>query len=195
MKYLFIIALEKEAKVIANHYNLNKIDDNYYKKDNIELLITDISRNGITSSLIDYIYKYNINIKDYTMINFGMVGSNNLKINDVYMVDKSYGYNFDLTLFDSPLYVAPYSPYQMDVIENIDKVNCYTSDSFVTSTNLKEDALFDMELNSIVTFPFKKKYSIKVISDSLSDKEFNKFEFDKSLNKIYEIIDKIIADN
>lgn len=195
MKYLFVIALKKEAEVIAKHYNLEKIEDNYYKNDNIELIITDISRNGITSALVNLIYDYNINLKEYTLINFGMVGSNNLKINDVYLVDKSYGYNFDLTPFGDPLYKAPYSPYQMDLINDVNKVNCYTSDSFVTSTNIKEDALFDMELNSIVTFPFKKKYSIKVISDSLSDKEFNKFNFDSSLNKIYEIIDKIIAEN
>ena len=34
MKYLFIIAMKKEADDIINHYKLDKIDDNYYKKDN-----------------------------------------------------------------------------------------------------------------------------------------------------------------
>ena len=194
MKYLFVIAMEKEAKIIIENYKLKKINDNYYKKDNLELLITDITRNGVTSSLINLIYKYNIDLRTYTLINVGLVGSNNLKINDVYMVNKSYGYNFDLTPFGDPLYKAPYSPYEMDIIDSEKKVNCYTSDSFVTSTSVLEDALFDMELNSIITFPFKKKYSIKVVSDSLNDKEYNEFNFDKSLPKIYEIINKIIAE-
>ena len=194
MKYLFVIALEKEAKIIKEHYNLVEITNNYYKKDNIELIITDISRNGITGSLINLLYDYDIDYRNYTMINVGMVGSNNLRINDVYMVNNSYGYNFDLTPFGDPLYKAPYSPYKMDILENEKLADCYTSDSFVTSTDIKTDALFDMELNSIVTFPFKKKYSIKVISDSLNDKEFNEFKFDKSLPKIYEIVNKIIAE-
>ena len=194
MKYLFVIALEKEAKIIKEHYNLDEITNNYYKKDNIELIITDISRNGITGSLINLLYDYDIDYRNYTMINVGMVGSNNLRINDVYMVNNSYGYNFDLTPFGDPLYKAPYSPYKMDILENEKLADCYTSDSFVTSTDIKTDALFDMELNSIVTFPFKKKYSIKVISDSLNDKEFNEFKFDKSLPKIYEIVNKIIAE-
>ena len=194
MKYLFVIAMEKEANVIINHYNLKKISDNYYKKDNLELIITDITRNGITSSLINYIYDNNINLREYTLINVGLAGSNSLKINDVYMVDKSYGYNFDLTPFGNPLYEAPYSPYEMDIIDNEKKANCYTSDSFVTKTSIEEDALFDMELNSIITFPFNKKYAIKIISDSLNDNEYNEFNFDKSLTKIYEIINKIITD-
>lgn len=194
MKYLFVIALKKEAEIIIDHYNLNKITDNYYKKDNIELLITDISRNGITACLSNYIIDNNIDIRDYTMINIGMVGSNNLKINDVYMVNESLGYHFDLTPFGDPLYKAPYSPYKMDVLNNEKVAKCYTSDGFVTNTNIKEDSLFDMELNSIVTFPFKKKYSIKVISDSLNNSEFDKFEFNESLPKIYELIDKIITE-
>ena len=57
MKYLFVIAMKKEANDLINHYKLNKIDDKYYKKYNIELVITDISRNGITTSLINLMYK------------------------------------------------------------------------------------------------------------------------------------------
>ncbi len=194
MKYLFVIAMQKEAKDIIKHYNLEKINENYYKKDNIELIITDISRNGVTSSLIELLYKYKLNYNEYTMINIGMVGSNNLSINNVYLVDQSYGYNFDLTPFGDPLYHAPYSPFKMDTIKDAEKANCYTSDGFVLQTKIKEDALFDMELNSIITFPFNKKYSIKVVSDSLNNKEYDNFSFEKSLPKIYELIDKIIAE-
>ncbi len=194
MKYLFVIAMEKEAKDIIKHYGLNKIDNNYYQFDNISLVVTDISRNGVTSSLVDLIYKHKLNYKDYTMINIGMTGSNNLPVGSVFLVDKSYGYNFDLTPFGDPLYQAPYSPYKMDEIKGVKKINCYTSDGFVLKTNIKDDALFDMELNSIITFPFKKKYSIKVVSDSLNNKTYSNFKFDNELPKVYAIIDQIITE-
>ncbi len=150
MEYLFVIAMKKEAKEIIKYYKLNKIDNNYYKRDNINLVITDISRNGVTSSLVSLLYKYKLDYKKYTMINVGMAGSNNLKVGSVFLIDKSYGYNFDLTPFGDPLYKAPYSPYKMDKIKGVKSVNCYTSDGFVLKTNIKEDALFDMELNSII---------------------------------------------
>ena len=51
-----------------------------------------------------------------------------------------------------------------------------------------------MELNSIITFPFKKKYAIKVVSDSLNNKTYSNFKFDETLLKIYEIVDDIMAE-
>lgn len=194
MKYLFVIAMQKEANEIINHYKLDKIDNNYYKNNNINLIITDITRNGITSSLINLLYKYKLNYKDYIMINIGMVGSNNLPVGNVYLVNKSYGYNFDLTPFNDPLYSAPYSPFKMDEIKNIKKVDCYTSDGFVLNTNIKKDALFDMELNSIITFPFKRKYSIKIVSDTLNKEAYNNFNLNDALLEVYEIIDQIITE-
>lgn len=192
MKYLFVIAMKKEAGDIINHYKLDKIDDNYYKKDNLELIITDVSRNGITSALVNLIYKYNINYKDYTVINIGMVGSNNLKVGEVVMATKSLGYHFDLTPFGDLLYHALNSPFNLEKIDNIKEATCYTSDGFVLETNIKEDAIFDMELNAIVNFPFKKYYSIKVVSDSLNNKEYNNFNYKEALIKIIKVIDKII---
>lgn len=192
MKYLFIIAMKKEASDIINHYKLDKIDDNYYKKDNLELVTTDVSRNGITSTLVNLIYKYNINYKDYVAINIGMVGSNNLKVGEVVMATKSLGYHFNLTPFGDPLYHALNSPFILEKVCNVKSATCYTSDGFVLETGIKEDAIFDMELNAIVNFPFKKYYSIKVVSDSLNNKEYNNFDYQKSLEEIIKVIDKII---
>lgn len=192
MKYLFIIAMEKEASDIIEHYKLNKIDDNYYKRDNLELVITDVSRNGITSALVNLNCKYNINYKDYIAINIGMVGSNNLKVGEVVMATKSFGYHFNLTSFGDPLYHALNSPFDLEKVDGIKNVTCYTSDGFVLETNIKEDAIFDMELNAIVNFPFKKYYSIKVVSDSLNNNEYNKFNYKKALEEIIKVIDRII---
>ena len=195
MKILFVVAMDRESNKFIKDYKLNKIADNYYKNGDLELLITSFGRNAVTSSLSNLIYDYNIDIRNYVMINFGMVGSNNLKIGDVVMIDKSYGYNIDVTMFGNSLYEGPYSPYQLDKLDNIKTVNCYTSDGFVLETDIKESVVFDMELNSIITFPFKKKYSIKVVSDSLDNKAFDEFNYDDYLPKIYEFIDGIIKES
>ena len=176
MKYLFVIAMDKEAKKLIEYYNLKK-EKNIYKKDNIELIITDISRNGIIKSLLT------IDTKDKIIINVGFVGSNNIKIGEVIQVDKSYGYHFDLTPFGTPKYIAPNSPYEIDKIKNLKSIDCYTSDGFVTSTNIKEDAIFDMELNAITLFPHKKLYSIKIVSDNLNSKSYQEFDYDKAIQK------------
>lgn len=194
MKYLFVVAMEKEANDIINYYKLDKIYNNYYKRDKVELIITNISRNGIISSLIWLSNNYKLNYDEYIMINVGMVGSNNLKIGSVLMVENSYGYHFDLTPFGDKLYHAANSPFKMDTIDNINKVDCYTSDGFVTKTDIKEDVIFDMELNAIVNFPFKKQYSIKIVSDSLNDNEYNNFSFNDATKDIFYITDKIIQD-
>ena len=188
MKYLFVIAMEKEAKKLIEYYNLKK-EKNIYKKDNIELIITDISRNGIIKSLLT------IDTKDKIIINVGFVGSNNINIGEVIQVDKSYGYHFDLTPFGTPKYIAPNSPYEIDKIKNLKSIDCYTSDGFVTSTNIKEDAIFDMELNAITLFPHKKLYSIKIVSDNLNSKSYQEFDYDKAIQKTIEYVDKIIKDS
>lgn len=192
MKVLFVVAMDREAIRFAKDYKLNKVSDNYYKRDNIELLITTVTRNAVTSSLSNLIYDYNIDIRNYVMVNFGMVGSNNLPVGSVIMVDKSYGYNIDMTMFGNSLYDGPYSPYSLDKLKGKKYCDCYTSDGFVLETDIKQDVVFDMELNSIITFPFKKKYSIKVVSDSLDNDAFDNFNYDDHLPKVYKLIDEII---
>ena len=188
MKYLIVTAMEKEAKKIINYYNLEKIN-NIYKKNNIELIITDITRNGIVKSLL------NIDTKDKVIINVGFVGSNNISVGEIVQVNKSYGYHFDLTPFGDELYCAPNSPYEIDKLNDLKSIDCYTSDGFVTSTNIKEDAIFDMELNSITLFPHKKLYSIKIVSDCLNVESYKDFDYDKSIKESIKYIDKIIKEN
>lgn len=194
MNYLFVIAMKKEAEKIIEHYALKKVNDNYYKQNNIELIITDVSRNGITNTLVNMLYKYNLDYKNYVMINVGMVGSNNLSVGQIISVSQSFGYHFNLTPFGDPLYHSLNSPFKLNEIKGIKQVKCFTSDGFVTKTSIKEDAVFDMELNAIVNFPFKKHYSIKIISDSLNDNEYNNFNYDDKIKEILKITDGIIQD-
>ena len=185
MNFLFVIAMEKEAKEITQYYDLKK-EGNIYKKNNIELVITNITRNGIVKSLIG------IDTSDKIIINVGFVGSNNINVGEVVQVDKSYGYHFDLTPFGDKLYHAPNSPYEVDKLNDLKSVDCYTSDGFVTSTNIKEDVIFDMELNSITLFPHKKLYSIKIVSDCLCALAYKDFDYDKAIKECIKYIDKII---
>ena len=185
MNFLFVIAMEKEANKIIEYYNLKK-EENIYRKGNIELVITDFTRNGIVKSLIG------IDTSDKIIINVGFVGSNNLDVGSVVQVDRSFGYHFDLTPFGDALYYAPNSPYELDKIDDLRSVDCYTSDGFVTSTNLIDDAIFDMELNILTVFPHKKLFSIKIVSDNLNTDEYEDFDYDVAIGSCIKYVDKII---
>src|SRR5574344_2640302 len=142
MNFLFVIAMKKEALDVVREYNLEKIDNCFYKNKNMSLIITDIGRNSITASLLNLILKYNYELLNSIIINIGLVGSNKLEVGKVCLVNNSFGYHFDLTPFGDKLYYANYSPIKLDVIDNIDSYDCYTSDSFVLKTDIKEPVLF-----------------------------------------------------
>ena len=188
MDFLFIIAMQKEANKIIEHYNLKK-ENNIYKNKNISLVITDVGRNNVTTSLIDILPILN----DTTIINIGLVGSNNLNIGEIIQVDKNYGYHFDLTPFGDKLYHTKNSPFELNTIENLKKIDCYTSDGFVQKTDIKETCTFDMELNAIVQFPHKNIHSIKIVSDTLSAEKYNEFNYDKAIKQALIYSDKIIS--
>ena len=188
MNILFVIAMQKEANKIIEHYNLKK-ENNIYKNKNISLIITDVGRNNVVTSLINIIPI----LKNTTIINIGFVGSNNLDIGEIIQIDKNYGYHFDLTPFGDKLYHTKNSPYQLNTIENLKKTDCYTSDGFVQQTNIKETCAFDMELNAIVQFPHKDIYSIKIVSDTLNAKKYSEFNYDKAIEQALEYSDKIIS--
>lgn len=193
MNILLVCAMEKEANVFIKHYNLNKVKDNFYNNGNISLIVTDISRNGVVSSLVTLSKYYDL--ENSIIINIGLVGSNNLEIGDIVCINNSYGYHFDLTPFGDPIYYAPFSPYKLDTINTIKNIDCYTSDGFVLNTNITDACVFDMELNAIVLFPHKKIYAIKVVSDTLNKDLYNEFDYDKSLNNCIKYVDKIIKDS
>lgn len=190
LKILFVIAMEKEAKELIKNYKLEKVNDKFYQKDELSLIITGISRNNVTLSLLELSKYYDL--ENSILINVGFVGSNNLNIGDVILVNKSYGYHFDLTPFGDPLYHNAYSPYQLNTIESFKLLDCYTSDGFVTKTSIKEDTIFDMELNSIILFPHKKIYSIKIVSDTLDENRYSNFNYDKGIADSIDSINRII---
>ena len=191
MNILFVIAMKKEANEIIKHYNLEKQKENFYKKNNISLIITDVGRNNVTKTLLELTKTYNM--EDSIIINIGLAGSNNLNIGSIIEINKNYGYHFDLTPFGDKLYHTTNSPYKLNTINELKQIDCYTSDGFVQQTNIKETCVFDMELNAITLFPHKKLHSIKIVSDTLDASKYNEFDYDKSIQESLTISDKIIS--
>ncbi len=191
MNILFVIAMQKEANKIIEHYNLTKQKENFYQKENISLVITDVGRNNVTKTLLELLNTYNM--KDSIIINIGLAGSNNLNIGEIIEVNNNYGYHFDLTPFGDKLYHTTNSPYKLDTINELKQIDCYTSDGFVQQTNIKETCVFDMELNTITLFPHKKIHSIKIVSDTLDASRYNEFNYDESIKSSLIYSDKIIS--
>ena len=185
-KVLFVIAMEKEAKDIAKKLELNEIKNdkhnNYnskiYRKDNISLLITGIGKQQTAINLTQYLENNKENIPD-TIINIGYVGSTNTKIGAWVSVDKIYNYEWN---------IPGEQRYSIDgfedkngiikVIKNkqVKVLPCYSAESFVTSTDIKDDVIFDMELHSIYLvcqmYNIKELISLKKVSDNLSLEDY-----------------------
>lgn len=95
------------------------------------------------------------------IINFGYVGSNNIPIGTEIKISlcKLYHPNVE---YNEPVYKLK------------GNIPCYTSNDFVLETNIKEPCVFDMELAYILALGFKRVESIKIVSDNLSLKQYEK---------------------
>lgn len=174
-KILFVIAMEKEAKDIAKKLELRKIKNNtkIYRKDNISLLITGIGKQQTAINLTQYLENNKDNIPDI-IINVGYVGSTNSKIGTWVSVDKIYNYEWDIP-GEQKYSIDRFKDFSIIKVLHKDSVKilpCYSAESFVTSTNIKDDVIFDMELHSIYVicqiYNIKELISLKKVSDNLS---------------------------
>ena len=208
-KVLFVIAMEKEAKDIAKKLELNEIKNdkhnNYnskiYRKDNISLLITGIGKQQTAINLTQYLENNKENFPD-TIINVGYVGSTNTKIGAWVSVDKIYNYEWN---------IPGEQRYSIDgfkdkngiikVIKNkqVKVLPCYSAESFVTSTDITEDVIFDMELHSIYLvcqmYNIKELISLKKVSDNLSLEDYyNNIDMKKvmELESCLELLDNFV---
>lgn len=99
--------------------------------------------------------------KNIKILNFGYVGSNNLAIGSEIKVGKCKLYH-------------PNVEYKEEEFILDGNITCYTSNDFVLETKIKEPCVFDMELVYILALGFKKVESIKIVSDNLSLKQYEK---------------------
>ena len=208
-KVLFVIAMEKEAKDVARKLELNEIkndkNNNYkskiFRKENISLLITGIGKQQTAINLTQYLENNKENIPD-TIINVGYVGSTNTKIGAWVSVDKIYNYEWN---------IPGEQRYSIDgfkdnngiikVIKNkqVKVLPCYSAESFVTSTDIKDDVIFDMELHSIYLvcqmYNIKELISLKKVSDNLSLEDYyNNIDMKKvmELESCLELLDNFV---
>lgn len=177
-KILFVIAMEKEAEEIANTLKLEKVENckKLFKKDNISLLITGIGKQQTAINLTKYLENNKNNLPDI-IINIGYAGSTNTKIGTWVNVNKSYNYEWNIP--GEQRYEI--DGFTQDKLKNIDAkiehLPCYSAESFVTSTDIKEDVLFDMELHSIYLICCMygiDLISLKKVSDNLNLDDYYK---------------------
>ncbi|MEF2932542.1 MAG: hypothetical protein U0O43_06710 [Clostridia bacterium] len=170
-KILFVIAMQKEATKIAKELTLKQITENQYSRDNITLIITGVGKQQTAMSLVSYLENNKENKPDI-IINMGYAGSTNSKIGQWVNVNKSYNYEWNIPGEEKYTIIG----YDKEKISTLDNANikilpCYSAESFVTSTDIKEDVVFDMELHSIYMICCKydiELISLKKVSDNLS---------------------------
>lgn len=170
-KILFVIAMQKEATKIAEELTLKQITENQYSRDNITLIITGVGKQQTAMSLVSYLENNEENKPDI-IINMGYAGSTNSEIGQWVNVNASYNYEWNIPGEERYTIIG----YDREKISTLDNANikilpCYSAESFVTSTDIKEDVVFDMELHSIYMICCKydiELISLKKVSDNLS---------------------------
>jgi len=166
---LFICAMEKEAKQIAQKLEMEEIKKNLYENKNKRLLITGIGKQFTAINLTQYICE---NSKPDLIINIGYAGSTDIPIGKWVNISRVYNYEWGIPGEEKYVMLAGGSQ-KLEILENskIEQVECYSSESFVTETNIDEHVAFDMELHSISLICDLYKIpllSLKKISDNLS---------------------------
>lgn len=172
-KVLFVIAMEKEAISIAENLKLNKVNENTFCNENINLIITGIGKQRTAISLTKYLEN---NEKPDVIINVGYAGSTDAKIGTWVNVNNSF--NYEWQILDEEKYSLKGLDSRILIDrEKIINMPCYSAESFVTKTDIMESVLFDMELHSI--YIICQMYgicliSLKKVSDNLCLDEYYK---------------------
>ena len=170
-KILFICAMEKEAKQIAEKLEMVEIENNIFENSekNIRLLITGIGKQLTAINLTQYLCN---NIKPDLIVNVGYAGSTDIEIGKWVNISRVYNYEWEIPGEEKYVMLNGGSQ-KLELLENdeIEKVECYSSESFVTETDIEEHVAFDMELHSISLICDLNEIellSLKKISDNLS---------------------------
>lgn len=204
---LFVIAMEKEAKNIAEKLKLDKFNsigiDNLkiYRKNNISLLITGIGKQQTAINLTQYLDN-NKEHKPDVIINIGYVGSTNTKIGTWVNVNKIYNYEWNIP-GEQRYSIEGFKDFDENaernnssiiktLNNNIKVLPCYSAECFVTNTDIKDDVIFDMELHSIYLvcqmYNINELISLKKVSDNLSLKDYY---LNIDMNEVMELVSSL----
>ena len=187
----------KESKRIAEKLQLQQESETVWRKDNVTLLISGIGKQRTAIALTKYFCE---NEKADLIVNIGYAGSTDIQIGKWVSIDHSYNYEWFIPGEEKYSFLD-YGNKDLEVIENpaVEKVSCYSAESFVTETEIKEHVAFDMELHSVVVIGDMLNIpvmSLKKISDNLSLDDYYKqignnadvFELDSSVELLADVI-------
>ena len=197
MKNILIhCAMKKEGEQIARLLNLvekkkkedefNNIITTFEGKQNetkIILLITGIGKQKTAIGLTKYLCE---NDKPDLIINIGYAGSTSAKIGSWVSINKSYNLEWDIT-GEQKYSMDDLGGQDLVIIEELEKLPCYSAECFVNNTDIKENVIFDMELHSVslladlYNIPL---ISLKKVSDNLSMDDYYKTVEDNKLMEL-----------
>lgn len=100
--------------------------------------------------------------KDTPIHNVGYAGSNSIPVGTRCRIGKVRSWHPAASYIDSSYQLSGDTP-------------CFTSSDFVTSSDVSEPCVFDMELAYILALGFTNVVAEKVVSDNLSEKEYERF--------------------
>ena len=210
MKNILIhCAMKKEGEQIARLLNLvekkkkedefNNIITTFEGKQNetkIILLITGIGKQKTAIGLTKYLCE---NDKPDLIINIGYAGSTSAKIGSWVSINKSYNLEWDIT-GEQKYSMDDLGGQDLVIIEELEKLPCYSAECFVNNTDIKENVIFDMELHSVslladlYNIPL---ISLKKVSDNLSMDDYYKTVEDNRLMELessVKYIEKFLKD-
>ena len=127
-----------------------------------KVLITGVGGANAVKTLIGYENPY-----DMDVLNVGYAGSNSLDVGTRVQVSIVNTHKYNVQFDEEGV--------ELDRIsDDLPAVPCYTASDFVTKTKVKDPAVFDMELAYLAALGFRKLYSIKVVSDKLNVKQYER---------------------
>lgn len=189
--------MKKESKKIVEKLNLEQINEELFRKENITLLLSGIGKQRTAISLTKYLCE---NSKPDLIINIGYAGSTDIKVGSWVNITKSYNYEWYIP-GEEKYSFTDYGNKELVLLNNtnMQKVECYSSESFVTETDLEGHIAFDMELHSVVVVCDMFKIpvmALKKISDNLSLNDYydntendkNVFELDSCVELIMPLL-------
>ena len=197
MKNILIhCAMKKEGEQIARLLNLvekkkkedkfNNIITTFEGKQNetkITLIVTGIGKQKTAIGLTKYLCE---NDKPDLIINIGYAGSTSAKIGSWVSINKSYNLEWDIT-GEQKYSMDDLGGQDLVIIEELEKLPCYSAECFVNNTDIKENVIFDMELHSVslladlYNIPL---ISLKKVSDNLSMDDYYKTVEDNRLMEL-----------
>lgn len=199
-KVLIHCAMEKEAYSIAQKLNLIKKETEIFKlyngsqkQTNISLLVTGIGKQKTAIGLVKYLETYE---NPDIIINIGYAGSTNSQIGKWINVNRSY--NLEWNIPGEEKYNMDIGNQDLIKMDDLESLPCYSAESFVTSTDIKENVVFDMELHSVCLVADIYKIpvlSLKKVSDNLRLDDYyknidntNLIELESAINYIEKYI-------